>query len=160
MIELRPLRRHKGCASVVAGWLNDKAHTRYSERRHHRHSAESVIKEWTTKGPTLFWGIARNGTFVGTISATIDAHNKTADLGIMICRPSWKKGIATKAWAGLSTKLFNEGIEKIEAGCMANNQHMIQVFERAGMKYEGRRIKHFQFTKNKRVDAVYYGKFK
>lgn len=147
-------------APKVAGWLNDKKHMRYSEQRFRIHSAESVLNDWRNRFTTFLAILDDGDEILGTISATPDYHNKTIDLGVLIGPEFKKRGLATGAWR-LAMWLYSGAyVKKIEAGCMANNKAMIKIFKRSGMKYEGRRIKHFQFSKTKRVDVVYYGKFK
>ena len=150
-------------ARNTSRWLNDPRTVRYSEQRHLKHTPKSVKLYWRRFNflTNAIWTISHGRDYIGNISIDADLNNRTADIGILIKREAWGKGYATEAWSRLADYLlFERKFHKIEAGCMANNAGMIKVFKNCGMKYEGRRVKHFQFAKNKRVDAVYYGKFK
>lgn len=152
--------KHRAIAPIIAGWLNNRKYMRYSEQRFRAHSDVSVLDDWRNKA-IVFLAIVDDGDeILGTISVSSDYHNDTIDMGILIGPEFSGHGYASKAWS-LAMKLFSgPRVKKVEAGCMANNKAMIRVFKRCGMKYEGRRIKHFQFSKRKRVDVVYYGKFR
>lgn len=131
-------------------WLNDPEVLRYSEQRHKKHSAATQLNYIFSKRPKseVYLGIflpSSKSELIGTISATIDANNSIADMGIMIGdKTQWNKGLASEAWKTLMDYLFDEKkIRKIEAGCMAKNTGMISVFKKCGMHKEGERKDHF-----------------
>lgn len=122
------------------GWLNDPATVRYSEQRHVRHTLESCRAYRATMASHKFWAItAPPHGHVGNVSATVDRHNRVADLAILVQPMAWGRGIGSRAWRlALDWLLGPGGMLKVTAGTMAANEPMLAVMEKAGMRVEGR----------------------
>lgn len=123
------------------GWLNDPLVVKFSEQRHRHHSLGSCREyvENCRAGNTLLWAIeTKDSVHVGNISATIDQHNRIADVGILLGdRNYWGKGMGREAFRLLVTFLLGEGnMRKATSGTMSENVPMLKVMERAGMKQE------------------------
>lgn len=146
-----------------SSWLNDRDVVRYSEQRHFKHTAKSVQSylDGFDHLSSHIWAIhlvTEDRRHVGNITAHRDVNNNIADMGIMIGDKSvWGQGIGTLAWETISNWLLGDGIRKIEAGCMATNSGMIKIFDRTGMKFEGKRDQHFRHGETY-VDMLYYGR--
>jgi len=162
VLELMAPKRDAESMLRTCKWLNDSTVVRYSEQRHLKHNLVSEI-DYLRSPDVYVWKILTGPVplrhHLGNISAMIDSDNRTADVGILIGAGNSGNGIGTVAWSALITSLLRHSVTKVEAGCMANHKAMIRVFEKTGMKYEGRRTKHFLYGR-RRVDVVYYGKFK
>jgi RimJ/RimL family protein N-acetyltransferase len=150
------------------GWLRDSKVVKYSELRHRQHTLDSCRKymESFRDSPHYFWAISvRNSqgslTHIGNMNAYVDSHNSTADIGILIGEhAAWGKGFGSEAWIAVCNYLVNKvGLRKITAGTMAKNKGMIKVMQKAGMKHDGRRKKHFLLN-NKEVDLIHMAIFR
>jgi len=146
---------------VVVEWLNDREVTRYSEQRHQRHTQETQRTYLLDMhAPHKYMEIYCDNTLIGTMTAHVDENNSVADIGILIGNRSyWGNGYGSEAWSGLCHWLLDNGVRKIEAGTMACNYPMLNVFRKTQMIPEGRREGHFLFEK-RLVDLVYYAKFR
>ena len=102
--------------------------------------------------------IVRDGTaLIGTVSAVIDDYNLVADVGILVSPWHIGKGYGYIIWRAYCSQLAEDGIRKIEGGCMAQNKAMIRIFEKNNMRLEGTRKYHFQTGKDQYDDMVLYG---
>src|ERR1043166_5892575 len=119
-------------------WLNDPETVKYSEQRHHKHTIESqhaYLNEFPAN--SHIWLIQKPGKFdIGSITAFIDQANKIANIGILIAKEYWGKGLGLEAWKTVMDHLFRNGIRKIECGCMANNSPMQKLAIKSGMRAE------------------------
>lgn len=144
-----------------AAWLNDKEVVKYSEQRHHEHcihTQKEYVRWKVWDGP--IWLIRLRGQDIGTIAATVNAVNNRAEMGILIGRKDlYGKGYATEAWVAVMQWLFDQGIRKIECGCMSLNRGMRQVARKSGMRVEGWQEGHFLLD-GEPVDVIHYGKMK
>ena len=143
-------------------WLTDAENIKYSEQRHLRHSLNSQYTYINTTGSVTaefkFKEIYLDSELVGTISAAIDLYNDVADVGILIGKEYWNRGIGAEAWETFCDHLLTHGVRKIEAGCMSINRGMIRIFEKTKMVYEGGRADHFMFEGNPKF-VLYWGRF-
>ena len=145
----------------VVGWLNDPETMRYSENRHRKHSVDlqQIHILMMTGSPHRYMEIRYGDALIGTISARVDEHNSVADVGILIGEKKvWGKGYGTEAWQAFCDYLLGSGVRKIEAGAMAINFGMINIFRKTGMHEEGKRSDHF-LVGNELVDMVMWARF-
>lgn len=85
-----------------------------------------------------------------------DAAKKEADLGYVLNRAWWKRGIATEAARGLLKFGFEElKLHRIWATCAPENAASIRVLEKIGMQREGRMREH-QLIKGRWRDSLLY----
>ncbi|NIY75441.1 GNAT family N-acetyltransferase [Thalassospira sp. HF15] len=145
-------------------WLNNKSLMAFSNQRFHEHSrasCEDYIRSFE-RSPSLFMGIylKESNQLVGTISAHLALHHRTADLGILIGSPSAKgKGLGVDAWCAMMDFLFRDkSIRKITAGTLSCNKPMIRVAENSGMELEAIR-KEQELVEDKPYDMLYFAKF-
>lgn len=141
-------------------WLNSPTNMQFSERRHYKHTPESVTDYWRKhySDPSYIWSINVDNLHVGNITAEVDPHNGVATLGILIGHEYWGKGYGLRAWSGAMKVLAKEGLRKVEAGCMAINAGMVRIFLSSGMALEGNRRNHF-LVHGEAVDMILVGKF-
>lgn len=145
----------------IVGWLNDPITMQYSEQRHTKHTATSQVNYIVTfKHPSYYLSINHKGIMIGTSSVWVDVCNNIANIGILIGdRSSWKKGFGLEAWRAICDMMFEQGIRKIEAGCVADNTSMMSICSRYDMIEEGRQDDHFLYH-GLPADLVHWGKFK
>lgn len=123
-------------------WLNDRRLMQFSRQRLLAHTRESSLAYMASfaGGPNLFWAVERiaDGLHLGSMTAFVDTHQKTADLGIMIGLAG--QGCGSAAW-GLALEYGFKvlSLRKITGGAVARNAAMIRIFRRWGMALEGTR---------------------
>jgi ribosomal-protein-alanine N-acetyltransferase len=145
-------------------WLNDPEVVRYSEQRHQHHTQFSQLAYVNAfKEGSHIWAIHRvsNKRHIGNITATYDAPNGVADVGIMIGEATeWGQGYGAEAWNEVCKWLLNEGgVRKLEAGCMRSNAAMMKIIRGSHFRQEGERVNHFVIGGGTQ-SAVLYGRFK
>jgi [ribosomal protein S5]-alanine N-acetyltransferase len=100
---------------------------------------------WLQKHRDLFrkkaglrWAIVHTGTIgsVGTVGLAMRSNNdRTADLGIVIARASWGKGIGTSAVRLVSHYAFTKlGLTEIHAEVLQRNPASIRLLEKTGFR--------------------------
>lgn len=154
---------HEGHLSQnYVDWLNDTALMRYSEQRHRRHDLQScaAFVAGFENGPNLLWAIEamdQDGAHVGNVTASIDPNNGIADIGLMIgAAKSQGRGYGLAAWsAALEYLKARPDMRKVTGGCLAPNQAMVRIMQRAGMQPDGRRKDHF-VVNDTPVDVLYH----
>jgi RimJ/RimL family protein N-acetyltransferase len=163
---LTPMVPDERIARTMVGWLNDNEITKYSEQRHIKHTVRSQMSYMRRASrylwglsTTCLWGIWRmDGVcIIGSITATFDAPNDIANIGILIGdKENMGRGYGYEAWEALCDHL---PVRKIEAGCMAINRPMMSICSKYGMMEEGRQEDHF-IVGDTTCDLVHWGKLK
>ena len=156
----------KHLSEDYVSWLNDPLVTRYSEQRHKTHSLESCRAFVNTMRDNnqYFWAIElkeHQNPHIGNVSGYVDRNNQICELSILLGNAGLhNKGLGLEAWSCAQDWLLSQpDIRKTHAGTMACNTGMLKVFERSGMRVEGRKRDHFLYE-NGAVDLIYAGKFK
>lgn len=161
---LRPLTK---ASQRQIDWLRNPDVVKFSEQRHVEHTLTTCLRYIHSFNPHgHIWSIwlMYNDEHIGNIAADVDTPNNIADLSIMIGEPThWGEGYATEAFRGTTEWLLDKhagNLRKIEAGCMAMNEGMKKVLDRAGYQYEGERKNHFLYNPSQPSGALFYGKFR
>src|SRR5687767_10524495 len=95
-------------------WLNDPILMQYSEQRHKKHTVHSQLEYiHSFIEPHQYRKITVNGVYIGTISASIDAINSVADVGILIGSPHTGHGHGCAAWRMFSYELHKLKVRKV-----------------------------------------------
>jgi RimJ/RimL family protein N-acetyltransferase len=153
-----PLETPPERLELIASWLNNKSHMRFSEQRHAHHSIESVERYRLSfdQANSLLWDIfiVDGNTFVGTISAMIDEPNKIADMGVLIGPMYTKLGIGFEAWRMVMRHLKTRA-DCITAGMMQDNIVMRRICDKAGMQPSGFQLNRFLYG-GRREAAFFY----
>lgn len=146
------------------GWLNDPTVLAFSNQRFKSHDRASCLRylESFSGTDSLFLSVLRLDTrqAIGTLTAYISRHHKTADVGIMMGdRTVWRQGYGQDAWNTLTNWLLGEvQIRKLTAGTLACNHGMLKLMERSGMKLEAVR-KAQELIEGHPEDVLYFAKF-
>lgn len=163
-VVLEPFGRGHLTDRYVA-WLNDPEVVRYSDQRHRAHSmasCEEYLRSFEGT-PSYFWAIRAREAFhpIGTMTAYLEVEQEVADLGILIGeRSAWGRGYASEAWRLACDFLFREAkVRKITAGTIQPNEPMVRLMRRAGMREDGRRVRHRRFEGHE-VDVVHGALFR
>ena len=163
-LELRPFEASDITENYI-GWLNDPNVVRYSNQRFRKHDRESCLTylhSFENSG-NLFVSIrVRDGNWaIGTMTAYLNRHHGTADVGIMIGDAAARgKGYGIEAWQLFTHWLLAEGgFRKVTAGTLACNQRMMRLAEQSGMTLEGVR-KNQELVDGKLEDILYFARFR
>lgn len=146
------------------GWLNDPLVTRLSNQRFVTHDRASSARYLASfeRSQNLFFSIRRreDDSAIGTMTAYVSPHHRTADMGILIGeRSAWGGGFGQDAWNALLAWLLGEGgMRKVTAGTLAVNEPMIRIAERSGMLLEGRRARQ-ETVDGQEVDILQFARF-
>ena len=145
-------------------WLNDREVIRFSNQRFVQHSKESCLDYAQSFLGTdnLFLSVKENqsGQIIGSITAYLNLHHCTADMGLMIGdRSVWGNGYGLEAWLLLMRYLFDTAkIRKITGGTLRDNISMIKIMERSGMQLEAIR-KEQEVIADVAIDMLLFAKF-
>ena len=132
-------------SSAYVNWLNDSEINQYLETRYEDQTIDSVHKYVqkvidTDNESLLAMCLHNNHRHIGNIKlGPINMTHKSAEISLFIGdKDAWGKGIATEAIYILSNYAFNTlHLNKLTAGCYANNIGSMKAFEKAGYKIEG-----------------------
>lgn len=156
-VSLRPLTRHD--VEHFYTWASDPevARTMTWEAYTSLAEAEKFLIDVAVKHP-WFKAICVDGVPVGSITLTQGKGNLSckAELGYVLAKAYWGKGIATSA-AKLAIQMgFKDpNIQRIEALVDPANTASKRVLIKAGMTYEGL-LKNYMFFKNSVCDRRLY----
>jgi ribosomal-protein-alanine N-acetyltransferase len=129
--------------AIFNSYCQDSQVTRYLIWRPHKNIKET---EDFLAGCALAWEdnirfpyvitLKENGAVIGMIEIRIDEFK--ADVGYVVSRPNWGKGMATEALRTLvGWALSQESIYRVWALCDVDNLASGRVLEKVGMQREG-----------------------
>ena len=105
------------------------------------------------------WGIEwkENSKLIGSIDfVQYDRKNFSAEIGYVLNRKYWNKGIMTEALKEIIKFGFDEmNLTRIETKLDSMNVASEKVMQKNGLKYEGT-LRKKEFLKNKFIDVKYY----
>jgi len=139
---LRPVTLHD--AEAVYSYASDPRVTRFMIWETHRSVEDAraflreVLRAYEEGG--LSWGIVHRADdrFVGTCGLEVVREHARAELGYVLHRGYWGRGLMPEAVRAVIRHGFErEGMERIQARCAVENAASARVMEKAGMSYEG-----------------------
>lgn len=86
------------------------------------------------------WGLVlkASGAFVGTCGMEAVPEHGRAELGYVLAREHWGRGLMPEAVRRVIRYCFEQlNLDRVEARCIAENSASARVMEKAGMSYEG-----------------------
>jgi [ribosomal protein S5]-alanine N-acetyltransferase len=92
------------------------------------------------RGPTLAITLADDGPYgiaLGTVALRIHPRDQRAELGYWLRFDAWNQGYASEATRAITRWGFANGLGKIYARVMSNNQASVRVLQKLGMQQEG-----------------------
>jgi RimJ/RimL family protein N-acetyltransferase len=151
MPDLKTERLHIRClriedAPALLEILSDPETVRYWGRpaMSQLEEAEAYTQEnldWMTQGHCLYWGLeeAGSGKMIGTCALLrMDLSNRRAEVGYLLHRSFWRRGIMTEALQRVIQYAFEElKLHRLEADTDPDNLSSIQLLERFGFQREG-----------------------
>lgn len=149
--------------TAYLSWLNDPFTMRWSNQRFTRHTTESCLRYLHSfdSSPNLFLSISSlTGQALGTMTAYVAPHHRTADMGILIGERSvWGQGFGLDAWQTLLRWLLEQrGLRKVTAGTLSCNQAMLRLMNKSGMHLEGCRRQQ-ELVDGMAHDICYFARF-
>lgn len=163
-IFLGPFREEDVTNEYVA-WLNDPVVVRYSNQRFRHHDRASCLAYLNSFGETdnSFLAIRTmdGSKMIGTITAHVSPHHRTADMGLLIGeRVLWGRGFGLEAWnLLLNYQLIECKLRKVTAGTLRCNVGMVSIMERSGMQLEGVRAQQ-ELVDGEPQDILFFAKFR
>jgi len=139
-------------------WLNDPEVTRYLECRHQKHTLEttrSYVAEMHKSKDNYLFGIFLDGKHIGNMKlGNINHMYKRAEIGSLISKEYWGRGIGTEAHRLTEEFAFkNLGLHKVYAGVYAKNPAALKAVLRIGWRLVG------EYEDHAIVDGEYVGCF-
>lgn len=145
-------------------WLNDPEINQYLETRFVPRSLSNIedfVKRMDGNEKEPFFAIClhEDNRHVGNIKiGPINWHHRSADISLFVGDKSlWGKGIATEAIklvTDFGFRILN--LNKLKAGCYANNLGSAKAFEKLGFEREGLLREQFISNGNK-IDMIVLG---
>lgn len=158
---LRPVNRLVDTTSNYLRWMNEYEVVKYLESRFKIWSSHDLVKyvdETQAKGDFLR-AITFEGNHVGNIRLTIHWIHGFAEVGLVIDKPYWNRGVGTEAISLISDYAFQKlKLHKLWAGCYSDNKGAIKAFQKAGFEIEGILKKQYLFE-GRWVDDVLLSRF-
>jgi ribosomal-protein-alanine N-acetyltransferase len=104
---------------------------------------EKTNDAWN-QGKAVTWAITlKEGDLIGMLDLRLEAEG---NLGYVLARPYWNRGLTTEAVRAVIAAAFRQGeIHRVWAVCEVNNTPSARVMEKAGMRLEGRLERHLVF---------------
>lgn len=149
-------------------WLHDPDVNRFLEIRHAPPASAEELLAFVDKvnmGPdSLLLGIFHRGDarHIGNIKlGPMNIVHKRADLGFLIGEKAyWGAGYASEAISALAEYAFAHlPLEKLTAGCYAENVASAKTLSKAGFHNDARLPAHAMFD-GRRVDVLLFGRLK
>ena len=158
---LRKLRL--GDAEAMFAYASDPEVTRYVLFETHRsvEDSESFLRlatEGYERGDFGVWGVVLkdSGAFVGTCSMEVNPEHARAELGYVLSREHWGRGLMPEAVRAVIRFGFGRmGLNRLEARCIAENTASARVMEKVGMTYEGT-LREYELIKGAYRDMKFY----
>ncbi|HEX4694420.1 GNAT family protein [Sphingomonas sp.] len=128
---------HPMYSDAEANIYGSRAATTTIEESHERVAkalADTAWRAWaiTLKGDDTAIGT----TAIGTVASYEKRQGKVTEIGYILSRPYWGRGIATEAVAALIDQLFAEGQRRVIADTDPDNVASIAVLKRLGFTLE------------------------
>jgi len=103
----------------------------------------NAISHYRRRKPSeLTLAVTVDKRLIGVVSANLDHHNKSAEIGYWIGKRYWGKGLMTEAIKQFTNLLlYNLKFVRVEARPFSKNKSSHRVLEKAGYKLEGERKK-------------------
>lgn len=140
-VRVRPMTKDDIGPKLVA-WLSDPIVTRFSNQRFRKHSVEACASYLGAmrEGRNWYGAIECDGQFVGTLSAHLNRHHATADIGILLGdREFWGRRVGTRAWCLWADAVSAlPGLRKLTAGTLDCNEPMLRSMAKSGFRLEAR----------------------
>ena len=113
---------------------------------------------WVSDENRISYAGYEQGKFVGFASAHLIKKHLTASITVVVVEEFQHRGLAKELLQTLISRLFSQGMARIEAQICTENHPSIQLFESLDFTYEGTLRKNFLIN-GKLYDSYMYAKF-
>jgi RimJ/RimL family protein N-acetyltransferase len=136
--------RMEDAEAVFDSYAQDEEVTRYLRWAPHGEPRETWEFLWRTvnaaaDGSRQTWAITLRDdpgdTLRGMIELTM--HDFKAEVGYVLARPFWGRGLMTEALRAVVEFAFCRGLYRVWGVCDVDNTASARVMEKAGMRFEG-----------------------
>lgn len=160
---LRPLTQ-ADAEAMFKNWTYDERVAKYCTWYPHKSINETklLLKMYLDQKANGFdyrWGIELKETneLIGVIDVVdLSDDNKTAVVGYVLGHKFWNKGFATEALSAVITKLFDDGVEVIEARHHIDNVATGEVMKKCGMRFTHNDKAKRKFNSTEMCDILCY----
>jgi ribosomal-protein-alanine N-acetyltransferase len=151
-------------AEDIFAYASDPQVTTYTAWETHRSINETYeylnnfVFQMYRSGKGMNWGIVmkENGKLIGTCSLHTTSVHRRAELGYVLSRNYWGKGLMTEAAKSAIAFGFHVmQLQRIQAICDVNNVSSARVLEKAEMHFEGI-LRNYLFYKERSWDVKMY----
>jgi ribosomal-protein-alanine N-acetyltransferase len=153
--------------AATHAYQQDPRYLRYYDREHmaerHTQALVYMFVMWQGEQPRtkfqLAITIAKTGELIGNVGLRREnADDPLADMGYELSPTHWGRGFATEAARAMVDWGFGmwEGLERIHAHCIAENEGSARVLLKAGLRQEAR-LRDHQYLKNRFWDVLIFG---
>ena len=101
------------------------------------------LQNWVGDKQRISFAGYEEGSFVGFASAHLVPKHVTASVTIVVLEAFQHRGFAKKLLQTLVSRLFSQGIVRVEAQICTENTNSVQLFESLGFEREGILRKNF-----------------
>jgi len=140
---------------AMAYWSNTPTKTIAETRQLVRRDVEAQ-----KNGRALFWAIEwkETGAVIGKCTLwQYDENNQRAEVGYILNRQYWRKGLMSEALAAMTDYAFSGlGLHRLEADTDANNTASLALLEKLGYQREGF-FRERWYVNGQRQDSVMLG---
>jgi len=145
-------------ADAYYSWGSDPENVRYMAWVPNDMEQTKSFLAGVRKGIEFAFVLKESGAVIGSGGIYPDSAGDTAELGWILHKDHWKKGLGAEFCAELIRYGFKDlGLRRIFAPCAAVNYGSYRIMERNGMRREATHIKAFWARVDKEwVDQVVY----
>lgn len=116
------------------------------------------LQNWVGDKQRISLAGYEDGSFVGFASAHLVPKHVTASVTIVVLEAFQQRGFAKELLQRLVSRLFSQGIVRVEAQICTENTNSVQLFESLGFEREGILRKNF-LIEGILYDSYMYAKF-
>lgn len=151
-------------AEDIFAYASDPQVTRYTLWDHHQSIKDTyeylnnIAFKLYRSGKGMKWGIVEkeSGKLIGTCSLHTETIHRRAELGYVLARDYWGRGLMTEAaQTAIAFGFHVMHLLRIQAYCAVENVGSAKVLEKSGMQFEGI-LHNYVFTKNRPWDVKMY----
>ncbi len=119
----------------------------------------SIVDSKYKNGTFYDWAVVdkKSGHMIGTCGFTaLDAENNRGEIGYVLNRKFWGRGLAAEAVRAVVTFGFEIlGLNRIEAKYIVENKASRRVLEKCSMRFEGV-LRNYMRSKGRYIDVAYH----
>lgn len=160
---LRPFRQGDQQA-MFDSWTSDEQVAKWCRWYTHKDisDTEALLEMYLNEAENGFpyrWAITLKGADkpIGCIDVVgMDDKESFCEIGYVISRKLWGKGLMTETVRAVTEELFRCGFKKVIAACKTDNIGSRRVMEKSGMTFAAEDVYQEKFGSDKTIPVFYY----